>query len=253
MSGFKFVFGGFVGAALCLTLASPTLAANGMVSGSPDAAFWAGGAFKNHVEAGYAGGIWAPAGTLDSQGFLVKAQYLYVSYDFPSTLAATGTAIGQLNRANAQIGYQFVNSGIAASLFLGPDYQDFSTTPAAAGDAALRDKLGLIVSGRMATAGMPQYPVSLEGDYSTANDTYYTKAKAGMRFGQFAVGPAIGILGNKAFDEARFGAYASLDVWPGKTVEIGAGYSDELRSSTSSPGGSRSGVYGEVTLILLHY
>ncbi|MGH6995424.1 MAG: cellulose biosynthesis protein BcsS, partial [Stellaceae bacterium] len=146
-----------VGAALCLAAASPVLADDATPSAdqAPVTALWAGAAFKPHVAAGYAGGLWAPTGNLDSSGWLLRGEYLYVGYNFSSTAAVGGSASGQLNRADAQVGYQVVNSGIAASVLVGPDYEDFSVTPSAANDRRLSNKLGAMIVGRVARAGKP--------------------------------------------------------------------------------------------------
>lgn len=245
-----------VGAALCLAAASPALADGATPSAyqSPVAALWAGAAFKPHVAVGFAGGLWSPTGNLDSQGWLLRGEYLYVGYNFSSTAATNGSASGQLNRADGQVGYQIVNSGIAASVLVGPDYEDFSVTPSAANDRRLSDKLGAMIVGRVARVGKPFIPVSLEGNYSTANDSYWTQAKAGVNLGRVTIGPALGLLGNNAFDEARYGAYSSIDLTRNLSVQVGAGYAQSLRShSTTSGGGGGNGGYGEITFVCLLY
>jgi hypothetical protein len=217
---------------------------------SPSLAVWLGSAFKDHVGAGFVGGVWAANGSLDIDGFLFRGQYLYVGYDFNSALSPTGSANGKLNRGDAQVGYQIVRNGIASSLFLGVDYQNYSITPGVANDGRLDDKLGLIVTGRVAATGSTRFPFSLEGNYSTANSSYWVKARPGINLGQFTVGPEIGVLGNKTFDEARYGVYSSFNVMQGAILQLSVGYADRLRGNTFL-GSNGNGAYGEVSLVFL--
>lgn len=256
MNRAKFGLRCVVGAALCLAAASPALAGDATPGAdqAPMAALWGGAAFKPHVAVGFAGGLWSPTANLDSPGWLVRGEYLYVGYNFNSNAATNGSASGQLNRADAQVGYQVVNSGIAASALVGPDYEDFSATPSGANDRRLSNKLGAMIVGRVARIGKPFIPVSLEGNYSTANNSYWTQAKAGVNLGRITVGPAFGVLGNRAFDEARFGAYSSVDLNHNFSVQIGAGYAQSMRShSATSGGGGGNGGYGEITFVCLLY
>ncbi|HEV8015053.1 MAG TPA: cellulose biosynthesis protein BcsS [Stellaceae bacterium] len=253
MKHIRLGFGCLVAAAFCVAAAAPALADDAAAGAptSPWSAIWAGGAFKNHVSAAFAGGVFAANGTLDSDGLLFRGEYTYVGYDFTSALSSSGSAHGTLNRANAEVGYQLVRYGINSSLFVGPDYQDFNTTPSAAGNGKLSDKLGAMFVGRVARTDSPQIPASLEGNYSTANSTYWSKAKVGINFGQITVGPEIALLGNAAFDEARYGGYSAFTVVPGIILQGSLGYSQRLRSSSQIS--SSEGAYVDVSIILLNY
>jgi len=242
---------------LACTASAAAFAADGMpdsnMAASPAAALWAGGAFKSRVAAAFAGGVWAPmTHSLDADGILVRGEYVYVKYDFNSSLSTTGSAEGKLNRANAQIGYQLVRYGFAGSLFVGPDYQDFSVAPSRAESHNVNDKLGAMFVGRVARAGMQEFPASIEGNFSTANSTYWARARAAMNFGQFAVGPELGALGNRDFDEGRYGAYTSINLGSSAMLQAALGYSDSFRRHVSAVAGG-SGAYGEISLIVLIY
>jgi hypothetical protein len=240
-----------VGAAFCVAAAGPSLADEPAAGASPApwSALWAGGAFKSHVFAGFGGGVFALNGSLDADGVLFRGEYTHVGYDFSSTLSSTGSAHGTLSRGNAEVGYQIVRYGINSSLFVGPDYQDFSVSPSGAGNAKLNDKLGAMIVGRVARTDSPQIPASLEGNYSTANSTYWTKAKVGFNFGQIAAGPEIALLGNAAFDEARYGGYAAITIVPGVILQTSLGYSQRLRNSSQM----REGAYADLAVVLLNY
>jgi hypothetical protein len=219
---------------------------------SPSAAFWAGGAVKSRVVAGYLGGIWAANGSLDADGIQLRGEYVYVSYNTHSALSSSGNAHGTLNRGNAEVGYQLVRYGIASSLFVGPDYQDFSVSPPVARNSGLTDKIGAMFLGRVARAGTQQIPASLEGNYSTANSTYWARGRVGYNFGQFAVGPEIGYLGNAAFDEARYGGYTSISLSQSAVLQASVGWSHELRTNIPAANGGEGG-YAELSFVLLNY
>lgn len=247
--------GGLLGTVLLATSAVSVQAADIVakapplvaVPQGPSTAIWTGAAFKENVGAGFIGGVWAFNRNLDTEGFLFRGQYLYVGYDFSSTLSPTGTADGNLNRGDAQIGYQWVRNGWTASIFAGADYQNYRISPASADDGQLKDGFGVIFTGRLANLGS-KTPVSLEGNYSTINNTYWVRGRAGYNFGQFTIGGEIGALGNKAFDEARYGAFISTDLARGLILQANAGYADRLRNDYFI---GTNGAYGGVTLVFL--
>ncbi|MBX9823534.1 MAG: cellulose biosynthesis protein BcsS [Xanthobacteraceae bacterium] len=215
----------------------------------PGTAVWLGGAFKDRAWVGFVGAVAAVNGNLDTDGFLVRGQYLYVNWDFDSTLSSTGTASGTLNRGDIQLGYQIVRNGMVAAGFIGVDYQDYNYSPSITRDARLKDQPGAIFTGRWASAGATTTPFSVEGNYSTANNAYWVRGRVGYDFGWVAVGPEVGVLGNRVFDEARYGGYMSFTVNPSFIVELNGGYADRLRGDNVFGGGS--GGYGGVTLVFL--
>lgn len=207
---------------------------------------WAGVAGQENVIAGYAGGIWALNGDLDAAGFLLKAQVLFVDYDFATTVAP-GTGNGDVSRGNVSIGYQWVDEGYVASIFAGLDLQEHDITPAAA--STLDDEAGLIVSARVATRGGAMYPMSIVGNYSTANDTYWVRARAGYKMNNFEIGPEVAALGDQDDDAFRVGAYAKIEMGD-IILELNGGYHDgDDTVGTASVGES---AYGGVTLIYVY-
>lgn len=208
-------------------------------------ALWIGVALMEDAIAGHVGGVWAANGDLDASGFLFRGQVLYVDYEFDTDDNDNGD--GELARANASVGYQFGGDGIVASLFAGVDYQDVSIDPDDESD--LDDEVGLIVTGRIATTGPTVLPMSLEGNYSTANDTYWARARVGYSFGGIAVGPEAAVLGDAGFDAFRVGGYAAINLTDGVILDVNAGYHDASGSSDS--GGSEDSAYGGATLVFV--
>jgi hypothetical protein len=58
------------------------------------------------------------------------------------------------------------------------------------------------------------------------------------------------VLGNKTFNEGRYGAYTSIDLTKGIILQLGGGYADRL-SGASFLGSNKNGGYGDVTLVFL--
>lgn len=208
-------------------------------------ALWIGVALMEDAIAGHAGGVWAANGDLDASGFLFRGQAIYVGYEFDTDDDDDGD--GELARANASVGYQIGGEGMVASLFAGIDYQDVSVDPD--DDSELDDELGLIVTGRIATTGPTVLPMSLEGNYSTANDTYWARARIGYSFDWVSVGPEAAVLGDAGFDAFRIGGYAAVNLGDGIILDLNAGYHDASGSGDS--GGSEDSAYGGATLVFV--
>jgi hypothetical protein len=213
---------------------------------------WLGGDFKNEADGGNIGGIYALNGNLDAPGWLVRGQFTYVDYNFNSTLSPSGSARGQFSEGSAAIGYQWTGNGYVASGFVGPDYQNYDINPAAAATPGVGDRLGAIFFGRVATMGDTQFPSAIDGDFSSANDSYWVRGRTGMRFGSLTLGPEAIALGSKVYDEVRGGGYASYDLSRNVILQGDLGYADATRGENSSGGRGGNGVYGGVTVVFLH-
>lgn len=262
-SGFRQILNGALWIAAVTVLSAPALAADMLTKAAPAATnqapsdvnssvLWLGGDFKNDVAAGNIGGIYALSGNLDTPGWLVRGQFTYVNYDFNTALSASGNATGNLYQGSGAIGYQWVGNGFVASGLVGVDEEDYNINPAAAATPGLGNRLGAIFYGRIATTGGAQFPSAIDGDFSTAYNSFWIRGRTGVRFGSLTIGPeAIG-LGNEFFDEARVGGYFSYDLTTKFIVQADLGYADATRSENNAAGGGGSGVYGGVALIFLH-
>jgi Cellulose biosynthesis protein BcsS len=231
---------------------APPPAASPAFSDVSSSVFWLGGDFKTNVAAGTAGGIYALNGNLAAPGWLVRGQFTYVGYDFASTLAPSGTAHSTFADGSGAIGYQVFGNGLVASGFVGVDYQNYTTNPAAAASTGVGDKWGAVFIGRVATIGGTPYPFDIDGSYSTANNSFWIRGRPGVRFGNLRLGPEVIGLGNNVFDEVRVGGYASYDVSRNFIVQADLGYADPTRGENTAGGRGGRGAYGGVVLVFLH-
>lgn len=211
---------------------------------------WAGVGFKEDVVAAYIGGVLAVNGDINSSGLQVRLSGTFVDYEFRSGFAPSGKADGELYRGNASLGYQIAMEAVRISLFAGVDVQDRDINPAAANDGRLKNEAGFFVSGRVASNTPGPFSMSVEGNYSTANSSYWTQAKLGYRFGSVKVGPEIGVLGNDVFDELRIGGNAEFGLLSNLLLQVNAGYAEKL-SGGGSGGSGGDGAYGGGTLVFL--
>jgi hypothetical protein len=205
-------------------------------------ALWIGIAGQDGAWGLHAGGVWAANGDLGASGLLFRGQVLYVDWE-----SEDDDTEGELARINGSIGFQLGGDGFTASAFAGLDYQDVDVDPSNNSD--LDDEFGLILTARLAHDGDTQVPLSLEGTYSTANDTYWARARAGYRFDWIDIGPEFAVLGDTGFDAIRIGGYAAVGVSDGVIVELNGGYHDA--DGSSHGGGSEDGVYGGATLVFV--
>lgn len=210
-------------------------------------AIWAGIGLLEDSFAAHAGGVWAANGDLDATGWMVRAQGIYVDFEFDTAATASGEADGELARANASLGYQWASPGMLASFFAGIDVQDVDYSPSAAG-GNLDDEVGLILTGRLATDHSAVYPMSLEANYSTANDSYWARGRVGYRFSSFDLGPEVAVLGSDGYDAFRIGGYAKTGLGSA-ILELNAGYHDG--DGTGGGSGGDDSVYGGATIIFV--
>jgi hypothetical protein len=230
------------------TKAPPQMASSDAYS----SVLWLSGDFQNNVSDGSVGGIYALSGNLDAPGWLVRGQYTYAGFDdFNAFSLGTGTGHGTFSDGSGLIGYQIVGNGVAASGYVGIDYQSYHFNPASANTNGLGDRAGLMLAGRVATVGANPYSFAIDGQYSTAYNEFWVRARPGAKFGSLTVGPEVVGLGNNVFDQVRGGGFASYEVARGLTVEADLGYADATGNNNSGSRGG-SGIYGGVTLVLLH-
>ena len=211
---------------------------------------FAGVGVQEDVIAGFAGGIWALNGDLDTSGVLLRGFASYVDYDFSSAVTPDGEANGEFARGSISLGYQFASDKLALSVYGGIDFQDRDIDPSVADTGELDDDTGFIGTARLATLGPTLFPASIEGNYSTANDQYYVQARIARDFGTIDFGPEVAVLGNEDYDAVRVGAHVSFDLGGGPIIQISAGY-HFADDETGISGGSGDSAYGNTVLVFV--
>lgn len=153
----------------------------------------------------YLGGIKAINNDLRKDGFLLKAATGYGTYDYQS---ADNHFSGRIAAGEFAVGYQkYFNLG-RVSFYFGGDYQDSKISPEdinnnnSGGDFGAKGQFELSLN-------IDKVRVNHLSSYSGAYNSYWTYNMIGWDFGHFIFGPEATFLGNKAFDQQRYGASVS--------------------------------------------
>lgn len=200
----------------------------------------------------YSGVIFALNRDLGQDGFVLRGFAGVPMYEYDSD--DLGVVDGDGIQGDLMIGYISHRAHLTLSAYIGVDYQDYDLTPHDPTSKVSGDEVGLKVAGDIASAyGSPLY-WSLHGAYSTAFDTYWTRARLGYDAGRLVIGPEVIAMGSKGFDAHRIGGFATLrfELSPAIHSEISGHVGHQFvdgGSGESSRGGE--GTYGGVGFTLV--
>ena len=234
---------------MAFAASTPTLAGDGSLKDGGDyqptwIATYSGTDFAKDSFYSYSGAVISLQRDLSRSGFVFQGFAGYGSYEYDSAGVPGGRVDGDITQLAAMLGYLFVREGAAVGLYIGADYHDVDLTPNDPASSVNGSELGFRVGGDVRLIG-PRHYFSLEGYYSTAFDTYWSRVRAGMNLGRVIVGPEAAAMGNVGYDAQRLGGFAmfKLDFLgtrnPGE-LTINAGYqflSDDGVGLASTVGG----------------
>jgi len=182
----------------------------------------------------YAGGVTALNGNLGMDGFLLRGVVGYGDYSYQA-----GTTVdGELWQFDATVGYQVYSDSVRLSAYAGYNYQDHSLSPNDPGNSTRGGHSGFIGQLELETLQSQAYYLSGMGSYSTANDSYWTRGRAGFRMGDFVLGGEAVFDGHNEYNARRFGGFAMIQTMMGFSIDVAIGHSH----ASGSQGGD--GVYG---------
>ena len=201
----------------------------------------------------YSGAVVSLQRDLSRSGFVFQGFAGYGSYEYSSPGVPGGVVDGDVSQLAAMLGYLWVRPGAAVGLYIGADYHDHDLTPNDPFNSVSGDEVGFRVGGDIRLIG-PSYYFTLEGYYSTAFDTYWSRARAGLNLGHFIIGPEAGAHGNDGYDAQRLGGFVmfKLDFLGTRNpaeLTLHAGYQfldDDGPGVASAAGGE--GAYGGFNL-----
>jgi hypothetical protein len=240
-------------AGIALVSATPTLAGGGgsLKDGAPEydatwVATYSGSDFAKDSFYSYSGAVVSLQRDLSRSGFVFQGFAGYGSFEYDNVGVPGGRVDGDVTQLAAMLGYLFVRPGAAVGIYVGADYHNFDLTPNDPTNSVNGSEVGVRVGGDVRLAG-PQHYFTLEGYYSTAFDTYWSRVRAGVNLGRVIIGPEAGAMGNDGYDAQRLGGFAmfKLDFLgtknPGE-LTINAGYQF---LSDDNGGGAPSATGGE--------
>lgn len=189
-------------------------------------------------------------------GFMLRLYGSHVDYEYDTTAVPNGRVDGDGWQGDAMIGYKVGRGNIWAAAYIGIDYHDHDLTPDDPENPVRGSEVGFKIAADAASlrTESPLY-FSLNGQYSTAFDSYWARGRIGHNRGHMTFGPEVIAMGNDAFDAQRVGGFVMFDVSlvPNMPIEVtlSGGYQFLDDSSDGSSGGGGEGAYGGVVFTTL--
>ncbi len=202
----------------------------------------------------YSGVILALNRDLGRDGIVLRGFAGVPMYEYSNTAVTGGVVDGDGIQGDLMVGYLWHRQHVTVGAYVGIDYQDYDLTPDDPNSSVRGSEVGFKVAGDLSSAyGSPFY-WNLHGAYSTAFDSYWTRARMGYNTGRFIIGPEVVAMGNDGFDAQRVGGFATLrfELSPAIhseiTVNVGHQFMDDDGDSSSRGG---EGTYGGVGFSLV--
>jgi hypothetical protein len=196
--------GGIGAATLPMFLGAP----NGKVDEDPvlRGVWFSGYDYAKGANYVYTGSIFALNGDLSRNGFFLRLYGSRVAYDL-------NPGDGRGYQADVMLGYRVITPKIEGGLYVGADYQNYRLDPDDPTAEVRGTDWGFKVVADLATVreGTPFY-FALEGEYSTAFQTYWARGRAGLNVRGVTFGPEVIGLGDLDFDAQRLGGFIITDL-----------------------------------------
>lgn len=202
----------------------------------------------------YSGVLLALNRDLGQDGFVLRGFAGVPMYEYDAAAVPGGVVDGDGIQGDLMIGYMWHREHFTFIGYAGVDYQDFDLTPNDPSSKVNGSEVGFKVAGDLTSAyGSPFY-WNLHGSYSTAFETYWTRARVGYNAGRFVVGPEFVAMGSEGFDAQRVGGFVSvrIELSPAISSEISAHVGHQFVNDDGQNGSSGGeGTYGGVGFSLV--
>ena len=202
----------------------------------------------------YAGLLISTQRDLSKSGIMLHGGVGYGSYDYANPSVVGGTVDGDVIQLFGTVGYMFVRRGGSLGVYVGFDYQDHDLSPADPSNQISGGEFGFKVAGDVRHVSDRHY-LTLEGTYSTAFDTYWTRARVGLTVNRFTFGPEGLALGNSSFDAQRVGGFMLIRHQMGSTpieLTLSSGYQFlDVSSATGGTFAGGEGAYGAINFSIV--
>jgi cellulose biosynthesis protein BcsS len=202
----------------------------------------------------FTGASYALNGDLSRNGFYLRAYGSRVDFDLDP-------GDGRGYQLDVMLGYRVTLGKVFGGVYIGADYQNFRLDPDDPFAEVRGTEWGFKVAADVATLrnGLPYY-LGLEGNYSTAFQTYWARARTGLTLHGVTFGPEGIALGDVGFDAQRVGGFIIFDVplWSRSTpLEVSLHVGHQFVAGSGSNNGTEGsvaggeGTYGGITLVLV--
>jgi hypothetical protein len=195
---------------LSTALATGTMVMAAMPAHAESNTVWTGVSVMEDSYYAYIGGVKAFNGDLDKDGILIRGSFGFGAYQYDTVAVAGGEVEADQLSGDLMIGYQWVGDSDRFAIYVGGSVEDHDLEQKDPNNGGSEGGLKVQADGYLDL--MPNVKLSGLGSYSTAFETYYTNASLTYDFGMFEFGPEAGFLGNKGFNQNRYGAKLGVDL-----------------------------------------
>jgi hypothetical protein len=197
---------------------------------------------------GFTGAAVALNGDLSRNGFFLRLYGSRVDYDLDP-------GDGRGYQVDVMLGYRVNTPKIEGGLYIGADHQNYRLDPDDPTAEVRGTEWGFKVVADLATVreGTPFY-FGLEGEYSTAFQTYWARGRVGLNARGFTFGPEAIAVGDLEFDAQRVGAFilTDLKLFPRYPTElslfVGHQFLAGSNDGTTGTAGGSEGTYAGIEL-----
>lgn len=214
-------------------------------SGPTSTVVFTGGDVANKAFSFHAGAIRALNGDLGKGGVMLRALGVYVDYEYSTFLPfPTRREIdGNAGIFDLMLGYQFIGPAHRTAIYIGAEYQDHDLSPDDPTNDVNGEEWGFKVAGEFETNAASSIYFGWLGSYSTAFDTYWTRARLGAPVDRFVLGVEGILHGNEGYDAQRLGAFINIPLgFNYGILSVSSGYQWADEDEHGFGGGS--GAYG---------
>lgn len=238
-----------------LALALGAMAGVGGTKAEPaNVSAFSGADFSPHSQYYYLGAVFPLMEDSSRSQFVLRTYGSFNRYDYISD-PSLGTEINVHEwQADVMLGYTYDLKDAAIAVYVGVDRQKHTSSPFDPSSQTLGSETGFKVAGEFETSSELPYYVNLDGEYSTAFDSYWSRLRLGCNVGPVTVGPEGSVEGTTGYDVQRLGAFGRIDlnaaanVPASLTVSAGHQFVRGSDGGADNSGGGGEGTYGAVTV-----
>ncbi len=182
-------------------------------------------------------GTIAPFSKLDESGMRLRIGGLLGNYAYTSVTPGVGKVNGREASGSLMAGYEWVMKNATFSIYLGGEVQDRTLSKADPSNTVVGTAYGFKTSVDFYMNPTSYTMVSGNITYSTVNNAYYTRFKAGMGVTErIFVGPELLFLGDNFYGQWRAGAHITGARLGPMQLGLSGGYVNDRRGGSGAYG-----------------
>lgn len=194
------------------------------------------GTTRNSMHGSLIGTI-APFSKLDETGMRLRLGGLLGNYSYVSVTPGVGSVTGREASGSLMAGYQWVTRNATFAIYLGADVQDRTLSKVDPANKVTGTAFGFKTAVDFYMNPTTYTMMSGNITYSTVNNAYYTRLKAGMAITErIFIGPEVLFLGDNFYGQWRAGAHVSGAQIGPMQIGLSGGYVNDRRGGPGAYG-----------------